>query len=251
MKDGGDFPPGGPRRIRRHTPAPNSVTSEPIRVLLVDDQPLFRCAIATLLDQQTDMRVVGEAGNGLEALDLAFRLRPDVVVMDVEMPVLDGVEAARRMREQLPHVKVVMLTVSDDDEDLLTAIRLGVRGYLLKDLRPEELYEMIRAVARDETPVSPSLVSRLVAELRDPLPAHTPDAPAPEDSLSHRELEILQLVARGLSNKEIGATLSITEGTVKNHVHNALHKLQMENRIQAAAYIVRRGLARPEDPPSA
>lgn len=223
------------------TPAPT-----PIRVLLVDDQGLFRGAVAGVLDRQPDMTVVGEAANGLEALEAAHELQPDVIVMDVEMPVMDGVEAAGLMREQLPHVKIIMLTVSEDDDHLLGAVRLSVHGYLLKDMRPEQLFDMIRSVTRGETPVAPALIGRLLAELRGTTAGpRSPEPPRAEVLLSGRELEILRLVARGLSNKEIGSRLSITEGTVKNHVHNALQKLGMENRIQAAAYIVRQGLGAP------
>jgi DNA-binding NarL/FixJ family response regulator len=184
-------------------------------------------------------------------------------VLDVEMPVMTGVEAVRLIREQLPAIKVVMLTVSEADEHLFEAIRFGAHGYLLKDLRPEQLYEMLRAVMRNETPLSPAIAGRLLAEFRSGGRAAAPIGEGAAVSagavraaagsshegptLTRREIEILQLVADGLSNKEIGTALSITEGTVKNHVHNALEKLQLENRIQAAAYVVRQGLAhRPE-----
>lgn len=217
--------------------------AEPIRILLVDDQPLFRRAIATLIEGQNGFTVVGEAENGLEAVEKAHALDPDLVVMDVEMPVMDGVEATRLIREQLPHVKVVMLTVSESEDHLFDAIRFGAQGYLLKDLRPEQLYELLGAVMRGEAPVSPAVAGRLLAEIRDGSITRGAPAPSPETPvITRRELEVLQLVADGMSNKEIGARLWITEGTVKNHVHNALEKLQLENRIQAAAYIVRQGL---------
>lgn len=220
-------------------PAPHSV-------VLVDDMALFRQAIASLLEAEPDFTVAGQAGNGLEGVELVAETRPDLVLMDVEMPVMDGVRAARLVRERSPGSRIVMLTVAEDDEHLLGALRDGVHGYLLKDMRPDELFTQLRAVARGETPVDPALVGRLVAELRDGTPRPRPAAaPAPEDALSHRELEILRLVAQGLSNKEIGQRVSITEGTVKNHVHNSLRKLGMENRIQAAAYIVRQGLGTP------
>lgn len=232
-----------------------------IRILLADDQPLFRRAIATLIEEQPELTVVGEAENGLQAVEMAHRLQPDLVVMDVQMPVMNGVEAVRLIRDQLPAIKVVMLTVSDADDHLFDAIRFGARGYLLKDLRPDQLYDLLRAVMRNETPLSPAIAGRLLAEFRatprgDARRMDTADAslvgsvrtslanePA-GPGLTRRELEIVQLVAEGLSNKEIGTRLSITEGTVKNHVHNALEKLQFENRIQAAAYVVRQGLAR-------
>lgn len=258
----------------------------PARVLLVDDQPLFRRAIATLIAEQDDFAVVGEAANGQEAIERARELAPDVVVMDVEMPVMNGVEAVRLLRDELPQVKVVMLTVSEDEDYLFDAVRFGANGYLLKDLQPEQLYEMVRAVRRGESPISPVMAGRLLAEFRrsrptleaadrtssqtspaqrEPTRSHLPPRPAqptaPADMgpgadvaryplasaaaqiLTRRELETLQYVADGLSNKEIGQALSITEGTVKNHVHNALEKLQLENRIQAAAYVVRQGIA--------
>ena len=221
-------------------------TPEPLRILLVDDQPLFRTAIATLLAGQPDFDVVGEADNGLRGVEMVHELHPDLVVMDVEMPVMDGVEAVRLIRDQVPGVKVVMLTVAEDDDHLFDAIRFGAHGYLLKDLRPDQLFDMIRAVMRGETPISPAVAGRLLTEFRGsaPRPA-SPAAGPPQPEITRRELEILQLVADGLSNREIGRRLSITEGTVKNHVHNALEKLHLTNRIQAANYVVRMGLSKP------
>lgn len=218
---------------------------EPARVMLADDTALFRGAIASLLAGQPDFEVVGEAENGVRAVELAAAHQPDIAVLDIDMPVMDGIEAARRLLEVAPDTRVVMLTVADDDAHLMEAIRLGVRGYLLKDLRPDELFAMLRQVMRDESPVSPALVGRLMAALQSRDRHITPEIEEPE--LSRRELEVLRFVADGLSNKEIGVRLSITEGTVKNHVHNALAKLGMENRIQAAAYIVRHGFGRPRD----
>ena len=217
-----------------------------LRVLLADDQPLFRTALATLIDTQPDLSVAGQAENGLEAVELARALVPDVVVLDVEMPVMDGVEAARLIRDQVPSAKVVMLTVSESDAHVFEALHHGASGYLLKDLRPEHLYEMLRAAGRGETPLSPAIAGRLLSEFRErgSFRAAPVASEGPEALLTRREVEILQLVAEGLSNKEIGAQLVITEGTVKNHVHNALEKLQLDNRIQAAAYVVRQGLGR-------
>jgi two-component system, NarL family, nitrate/nitrite response regulator NarL len=212
-----------------------------IRVLVVDDQPLFRSAIATLIEEQSDLTVIGEAVNGLEAVEKAHALPLDLVVMDVEMPVMNGLEATRLIREQLPQVKVVMLTVSESADHLFEAIRNGAHGYLLKDLRPEQLYDMIRSVMRNETPISPGIAGRLIDEFRRGGGTATQPSATPRPVLTRRELEIMQLVAQGLSNKEIARRLVITEGTVKNHVHNALEKLHLTNRIQAAAYIVRQG----------
>jgi DNA-binding NarL/FixJ family response regulator len=220
-----------------------SSTSTDIRILLVDDQPLFRRALATLIGDQPHLSIVGEAENGLNAVEMAHALKPDLIIMDVEMPVMNGVEATRRIRDELPDVKVVILTVSEADDHLFDAIRYGAHGYLLKDLRPEQLYELIRAVMRNETVLSPAIAGRLMREFREgPGHKHTVVAEDEGPVLTRREIQIMQLVSRGLSNKEIGGRLSITEGTVKNHVHNALEKLQLENRIQAAAYVVRHGL---------
>jgi two-component system nitrate/nitrite response regulator NarL len=214
-----------------------------IRILLVDDQPLFRRALATLIGDQPHLTIVGEAENGLHALEMARELKPNLVLMDIEMPVMTGVEATRRIRDELPNVKVVILTVSEADDPLFDAIRFGAHGYLLKDLRPEQLYEMIRAVMRNETVLSPAIAGRLMREFREGSGGKRVVSPEQDGpSLTQREIQIMQLVSKGLSNKEIGGRLSITEGTVKNHVHNALEKLQLENRIQAAAYVVRHGI---------
>lgn len=212
----------------------------PTRVLLVDDQPLFREAIAALLAGQEDFAVVGQAANGVQGVELAHELGPDLVVLDVEMPVMNGVEAVRLLRAQLPATRVVMLTVSEEDDFLLEAVRHGAHGYLLKNLHPEELFDQLRAVMADRAPVAPELTGRLLAEVRSGTQPAVVDDALP---LSPRELEIVRLVADGLTNKEVGARLFITEGTVKNHVHNALQKLGLENRIQAAAWVVRQGLA--------
>jgi two-component system, NarL family, nitrate/nitrite response regulator NarL len=218
----------------------------PTRILLVDDQPLFRGAIAALLASQPDMEVVGEAENGLVGVEMARALRPDLVILDVDMPVMNGVEAVKLIREQVMDVKVIMLTVSDYEDHVLDALRNGAHGYLLKDLRPEQLHDMIRSVMRNETPISPAVAGRLLREIREG-GVRNVSTPTEEEarSVTPRELEILRLVAEGLSNKEVAKRLVITEGTVKNHVHNALEKLHLENRIQAAAYVIRQGLGSP------
>jgi two-component system nitrate/nitrite response regulator NarL len=220
--------------------------SAPTRILLVDDQPLFRGAIAALLTAQPDMEVVGEAENGLVGVEMARSLRPDLVILDVDMPVMNGVEAVKLIREQVMDVKVIMLTVSDVEDHVLDALRNGAHGYLLKDLRPEQLHDMIRSVMRNETPISPAVAGRLLREIREGGMGKVTTPSAEEArSVTPRELEILRLVAEGLSNKEVAKRLVITEGTVKNHVHNALEKLHLENRIQAAAYVIRQGLGSP------
>jgi len=220
----------------------------PIRILLVDDTALFRTAIGELINGESGLEVVGEAENGLEAVEKTRALTPDVVVMDIDMPVMDGVQATRLIAEQAPNVRVVMLTVSELDDHLFDAIRFGAQGYLLKNLRPAELFAFVRAVMRDESPLSPAIAKRLLGQIRDGASLTSMPAPQPErPALTRRELEVLQLVADGISNKEIATRLFITEGTVKNHIHNALEKLQLENRTQAAAYIVRQGLGRSPD----
>ena len=222
-------------------------STPPIRILLVDDAALFRHAIAELANGQEDLEVIGEAENGREAIEQARELQPDLVVMDVQMPVMDGVEATRLIREQMPDVKVVMLTVSELDDHLFDAIRFGAHGYLLKNLRPAELYELIRGVMRNEPALSPMMAGRLLDQVREPAAPFVTIAPETE-ALTRRELEILELVAEGLTNREIAAQLFITEGTVKNHVHHTLEKLQLENRTQAAAYVLRPALGQHAQP---
>jgi two-component system nitrate/nitrite response regulator NarL len=219
-----------------------------LRVLLVDDQALFRRALATLISAQYDMTVVGEGENGRDALEKVRALRPDLVVMDVNMPVASGVEGVNLIRAAGITTPIVMLTVSEDDDDLFESIKAGANGYLLKNVRPEQLFEGLRGVMHGEAPIAPAVAHKLLDALRTGgIPARGQTAPATQDNtLTRRESEILQLVAAGMSNKEIANQLTITEGTVKNHVHNALEKLHLTNRVQAAAYAVRQGFAHPE-----
>ena len=212
-----------------------------LRVLLVDDQPLFRRALATLIGAQFDMTVVGEGENGRDALEKVRALKPDLVLMDVNMPDSTGVDGVAAIRAAGFATPIIMLTVSEDDDDLFESIKAGANGYLLKNVRPEQLFEDMRG----EAPIAPAVASKLLDALRTGgIPARGQATPAPQDTiLTRRESEILQLVANGLSNKEIANELTITEGTVKNHVHNALEKLHLTNRVQAAAYAVRQGFS--------
>ncbi|HEU4759977.1 MAG TPA: response regulator transcription factor [Dehalococcoidia bacterium] len=215
----------------------------PIRVLLVDDQLLFRKGLRALLEDQQDFQVVGEAADGAQALERVRATTPDVVLMDIHMPVCGGAEATRLIKGERPATKVVALTVSDEDEDLFEAIKSGADGYLLKDLRPEELFDLLHGVLNGETPISPAVAGKLLTEFRR-RPWREPSQGVGWD-LTARELEILRFVAAGLSNAEIAARLYIVEGTVKNHLHNILEKLHLENRVQAATYAIREGLVEP------
>ena len=206
-----------------------------IRVLLVDDQELFREGLQTLLSVHGDIQVVGQACNGREAVDVAARVRPDLVLMDVRMPVLDGVRATRLLVEALPNCRVIVLTTFDDDEYVFDALRAGAAGYLLKDVPSARLVEAIRATARGESILEPSVAAKVIAEFTR-VSSLVPAAQMERlvEPLSERELEILALIARGDSNKEIAEQLYIAEGTVKNHVTHILGKLGVRDRTQAA-----------------
>jgi DNA-binding NarL/FixJ family response regulator len=206
-----------------------------VRVLLVDDQALFREALATLLAVHEGVEVVGEAGNGDEALRTAAEVAPDVVLMDLRMPVLDGIAATRRLRVEQPAVRVIALTTFDDDEDVFAALRAGAVGYLLKDVSSTRLVEAVQAAARGESVLQPSVAAKVVArfaQLPDAAPAERPQPLVVP--LSDRELDVLRLLADGRSNREIAAELFLAEGTVKNHVTNVLSKLGARDRTQAA-----------------
>ncbi len=203
-----------------------------IRLLLVDDQRLMREGLRTLLELENDFEVVGEAGDGQAALDLYAQLAPDVVLMDIRMPVLNGVEATRRLRERWPEARVIILTTFDDDANVFEGLRAGALGYLLKDVSGSELANAVRTVAGGGALIEPSVARRVFAEFARLAPAAKP-AELPEP-LSERELEVLRLLADGLSNKEIGHKLSLAEGTVKNYVTNVLGKIGARDRTQAA-----------------
>jgi two-component system, NarL family, response regulator LiaR len=205
----------------------------PIRVLLVDDHTVVRQGLRMFLSLDPELEVVGEAENGKQALDMAHQLLPDVVLMDILMPVMDGLEATAAVRQQLPDTEVIALTSVLEDGSVVGAIRAGAIGYLLKDTEAEELIRAIKAAAGGQVQLSPKAAARLMREVR------VPDSP---EALTERETEVLRLLAEGKANKEIAHILSIGEKTVKTHVSNILQKLNVSSRTQAALYAVRVGL---------
>ncbi|EHN10750.1 DNA-binding response regulator LuxR family [Patulibacter medicamentivorans] len=216
-----------------------------VRVLIVDDQGLVRAGFRMILDAEDDLEVVGEAADGLEAVASAARLRPDVVLMDVRMPELDGIEATRRILAAAPTdpPRVLVLTTFDLNEHVYDALRAGASGFLLKDAPPERLADGIRTVARGEALLAPSITRRLVEEVARARPRPTP--PAGLDELTDRELEVFRLMARGLSNGEIAADLVVGETTVKTHVARVLMKLGLRDRVQAVVLAYESGVAVP------
>jgi DNA-binding NarL/FixJ family response regulator len=231
-----------------------------IRVLVVDDQSLVREGLAIILDTQPDIDVVGQAGDGLEAIDLACRLRPDVVLMDVKMPRMDGIQATRRIKETCPATQIIILTTYSEDELVFDGIRAGASGYLLKDITRTELASAVRGAARGEAQIDPAVAAQVLAEFqrmaqalrqvrgRPPGASHardaTPDLEAlpPLEALTPREEEILHLLTEGLTNAGIAGRLHLSEGTVKNYVSEILSKLHANDRTHAVVLAIKRGL---------
>jgi len=205
-----------------------------IRILLVDDQRLMREGLRTLLELEPDLQVAGEAGDGQAALDAYATLEPDVVLMDIRMPGMDGVEATRRLREQWPAARVIILTTFDDDASVFEGLRAGALGYLLKDVSGHELAEAVRTVAGGGALIEPSVARRVLAEFARLAPPARPAEAGLAEPFSEREREIVRLLAAGLSNREIGDRLCLAEGTVKNYVTTILQKLGARDRTQAA-----------------
>jgi two-component system nitrate/nitrite response regulator NarL len=212
----------------------------PIRLLLADDHTLFRKGLASLLEKEPGFEVIGEAQDGAEAIRKAQADKPDLVLMDIHMPGVNGLEATRQITNALPATRVVMLTISEEDKDLFEAIKCGAHGYLSKKVEPEKLRELIEGVFRGEAPLSGATAAKILKEFA---------AQASKDSettavsdLTPREKEVLQLLAAGLTNKEIGIRLDIAENTVKNHLKNILAKLHLQNRVQAATLAIQKGM---------
>ncbi len=211
-----------------------------VRVILVDDQELFRRGLTMLLGVEGDIDVVGEAGDGDAAVDLAVETVPDVVLLDVRMPRSSGLQACIRIKELVPSTKIIMLTVSDEEGDLYEAVKNGASGYLLKDSSIEEVAQAIRVVAEGQSLISPSMAAKLIVEFKEMARAGRDQVPTPR--LTDRELQVLRLVAKGLNNREAAKELFISENTVKNHVRNILEKLQLHSRMEAVMYAVREKL---------
>ena len=206
-----------------------------IRVLLVDDQALFREGLDTLLSVHKDIQVIGQASNGQAAVDLALKLRPDVILMDMQMPILNGVGATRRLKGSLPDCRIIVLTTFDDKETIFDALRAGAVGYLLKDVGSAQLAESIRRTARGESILDPSVAAKVVAEFSRVSSLVTATrSEVLAEPLSEREIEVLRLVTAGMSNREIAAQLFISRGTAKTHIHNLCGKLSVHNRTEAA-----------------
>lgn len=214
--------------------------SHPIRILIVDDHTLFRSGIKALLQRQDDFEVVGEAGDGLEGLKRAKSLQPDVVLLDLHMPGIGGREAVKLLSEEVPACNVLLLTVSEDAEDLIETIRAGARGYLLKNIETDFLLNAIRSAARGESVVSPQMTGKLMMGVRMGKEGFAQEDD--KEKLSPREKDIIALLAKGVSNKEMAHTLNVAESTVKIHVQNILKKLHLTSRVQAAVYAVEHGL---------
>jgi DNA-binding NarL/FixJ family response regulator len=215
-------------------------SGEPVRVAVVDNEELFRRGLAMLIALEDGIEVVGEAGDGVAATELAAATAPDVILMDVRMPRRSGIEACLTIKEVAPTARIIMLTVSDEEADLYEAVKNGAAGYLLKDSSIDEVAQAIRVVADGQSLISPSMAVKLLNEFKQISSTERDQASVPR--VTARELEVLKLVAQGLNNRQIGSRLFISENTVKNHVRNILEKLQLHSRMDAVMYAVRQKL---------
>ncbi|MGH2711345.1 MAG: response regulator [Actinomycetota bacterium] len=216
--------------------------AEKLKVIIVDDHALFRRGLEMVLENEDDIEVVGEATDGQQAVDRTSELMPDVVLMDVRMPRRSGIEATQRIKELMPHVKIVVLTNSDEEADLYEAIKAGASGYLLKEISSEEVADAIRSVVQGHSRISPAMASKLLTEFQAMSKRTDDRQPLAPPKLTERELQILRLVAKGLGNRDIAQQLFISENTVKNHIRNILEKLQLHSRMEAVIYAVREKL---------
>jgi DNA-binding NarL/FixJ family response regulator len=211
---------------------------EAIKVLIVDDHTVVRDGLTAMLGRESDFHVVGEAANGVQAVERSRQLKPDVILMDLRMPELDGVQAMRQIREDDPTVKFLVLTTYDSDEYIFDAIEAGAKGYLLKDTSRQELFRALRAASRDESLIEPAVAGKVLNRLAQLSRQATSDG----ETLSERKLEVLQHLAKGSANKEIASTLSISESTVKTHVANIFHKLEVNGRMEAVTKAMQKGI---------
>ena len=212
---------------------------EGLRVLIADDHAVFRRGLEMVLETEDGIEVVGEATDGEQAVAKVQELMPDVVLMDVRMPKRSGIEAAKEIKELAPHVKILMLTISDEEADLYESIKAGASGYLLKEISTEEVADAIRSVDAGHSRISPAMASKLLAEFTAMSKRSEDRQPVPPPRLTEREIEVLRLVAKGLVNRDIAGELFISENTVKNHIRNILEKLQLHSRMEAVIYAVR------------
>ena len=233
---------GSPASNTAHQDA--SLRAEPIRTMIVDDHALFRRGLEMVLEGEQDIELVGQASDGAEAVEKAAESLPDIVLMDIRMPRSNGIEACRAMKEAAPSAKIVILTISDEQEDLFEAIRAGASGYLLKDIPLDEVADTVRGVHGGQSLINPSMASKLLSEFatlaRRDDEERAQEVPAPR--LTEREMQVLKLVARGMNNRDIAKELFISENTVKNHVRNILEKLHLHSRMEAVVYAVRERL---------
>jgi DNA-binding NarL/FixJ family response regulator len=221
---------------------------EAVRVLIVDDHSLFRRGIVSVLNNEKNLKVVGEAADGLEAIEKAKQITPDVILMDLSMPRCSGLEAIQAIHTEIPQISILVLTVSEMESDLFAAVKYGARGYLLKKAEPEELIRAIIHIARGEVIISPPMAAKLLTEFKDlSVGAEREPSQKVETDLSPREDEVLRLVAQGATNREIADSLFISENTVKTHLKSIMEKLHLVNRSQAAAYAVQKGLIQYKD----
>ncbi len=229
-------------QVAKRLPPHPEPPQDAIKILLVDDHDVVRRGLQMVLQDEPGMEIVGEARDGLEAVEKAEQTSPDIVLMDVRMPKQSGIDAARAIKDTLPYTSVIMLTVSDEESDLYEAIKAGASGYLLKDTQIEAVADAIRQVHSGQSLISPSMASKLLSEFATLVKRRDERSEVPTPKLTARELEVLKLVAKGMNNRDIGSELFISENTVKNHVRNILEKLHLHSRMEAVVYAVREKL---------
>lgn len=217
---------------------------KPLRILVADDHVIFRKGVISVLSRYPNLKVVAEAGDGLEAVNLAKETIPDLILMDLSMPGINGLEAIRQIRRDLPSVNIIILTISDDETDIFEAIQSGARGYLIKNINEDQLISMIEGVAQGEASFSGIIAAKILQEFQK-LNQKQEDKLSSSEKLTDREKEVLELIVQGLSNKEIATTLNVTSGTIKNHVASILYKLHLKNRLEAAVYALHHRMGKP------